>query len=320
MHMRPQISSGPFLRVTHIDGSVDLFDGDDSPGQIDGTDEIETITDKFFHRLSAPGYLDCTDWSGPFDARVEAVEDLLRTYADDVDSDHPDFEEWRAWALSEDSFFFDDQGFACGEPATAPAEETNELPVCESPESHVVRLTEDDWKHIYRTIDEQITAYYNKLNLPDESPQESIMTSIGYVDVGSSGDRESAWVEMFGERVEWDDFPAIAVPDVLSVAVSKDEAPPPEPGGTVPTECLKCFECGRKMTKEECGDETEEERVCDACAGQPHGLAAQVAKLIEEWIGQSWEINALFENEKAPHDREAILRTAFAMLANGKDL
>ncbi len=36
----------------------------------------------YYHRLSAPGYLDCTDWSGPFQCEEEAVADMLQMYAD----------------------------------------------------------------------------------------------------------------------------------------------------------------------------------------------------------------------------------------------
>ena len=33
-------------------------------------------------RLSASGYLDCTDWHGPFDSQVEALIYLVDTYAE----------------------------------------------------------------------------------------------------------------------------------------------------------------------------------------------------------------------------------------------
>jgi len=36
----------------------------------------------YYFRLSAPGYLDCTDWSGPFQSEEEAVADLLSQYAE----------------------------------------------------------------------------------------------------------------------------------------------------------------------------------------------------------------------------------------------
>ncbi len=34
------------------------------------------------HRLSAPGYLDCTEWDGPFETEEEAVADMLSVYCD----------------------------------------------------------------------------------------------------------------------------------------------------------------------------------------------------------------------------------------------
>ena len=36
----------------------------------------------WFARLSAPGYLDCTDWSGPFASEKEAMEYLEELYGD----------------------------------------------------------------------------------------------------------------------------------------------------------------------------------------------------------------------------------------------
>ena len=37
----------------------------------------------WYARLSAPGYLDCTDWSGPFDSEKEANEYLNDMYDGD---------------------------------------------------------------------------------------------------------------------------------------------------------------------------------------------------------------------------------------------
>ena len=36
-----------------------------------------------YARLSAPGFLDCTEWSGPFDTLDAAADELVRLYADD---------------------------------------------------------------------------------------------------------------------------------------------------------------------------------------------------------------------------------------------
>ena len=39
-------------------------------------------TEGLYARLSAPGYLDCTDWIGPFEHEWKAYAELLGTYAD----------------------------------------------------------------------------------------------------------------------------------------------------------------------------------------------------------------------------------------------
>jgi hypothetical protein len=51
----------------------------------DGYTTAERYSGKFFCRLSAPGYMDCTDWSGPFDSIQEARDHIEQTY--DVDAD-----------------------------------------------------------------------------------------------------------------------------------------------------------------------------------------------------------------------------------------
>jgi hypothetical protein len=50
-------------------------------GPVEGCDIPET-SGAWYGRLSAPGYLDCTEWSGPFDSDLEAWAYLLSTYAD----------------------------------------------------------------------------------------------------------------------------------------------------------------------------------------------------------------------------------------------
>lgn len=37
----------------------------------------------WFSRLSAPGYMDCTDWSGPYPTRDAAKAALIEMYGDD---------------------------------------------------------------------------------------------------------------------------------------------------------------------------------------------------------------------------------------------
>lgn len=58
----------------------------DAPGpdDIEGRayDEPEKVHG-WFCRLSAPGYMDCTDWSGPYETYAEAVAALDEMYPDD---------------------------------------------------------------------------------------------------------------------------------------------------------------------------------------------------------------------------------------------
>jgi len=44
--------------------------------------EVECVRG-WFARLSAPGYLDCTEWCGPFSSEKEASSYLKRMYEDD---------------------------------------------------------------------------------------------------------------------------------------------------------------------------------------------------------------------------------------------
>lgn len=46
----------------------------------------------FFARLSAPGYTDCTDWIGPFENEVEAMQELDLMYdLEDEDLNHVNY-------------------------------------------------------------------------------------------------------------------------------------------------------------------------------------------------------------------------------------
>ena len=47
--------------------------------------DMDVEGDKFYCRLSADGYLDCTDWHGPFDTIDEAAQALIDTYAGDAE-------------------------------------------------------------------------------------------------------------------------------------------------------------------------------------------------------------------------------------------
>lgn len=43
---------------------------------------LEDATPGWYCRLSAPGYLDCTDWSGPYESEADALLNLYNTYGD----------------------------------------------------------------------------------------------------------------------------------------------------------------------------------------------------------------------------------------------
>lgn len=43
---------------------------------------MDCEADKFYCRLSASGFLDCTDWHGPFDSVDECAIHLVETYGD----------------------------------------------------------------------------------------------------------------------------------------------------------------------------------------------------------------------------------------------
>ena len=44
--------------------------------------DMDAEFDKYYCRLSASGFLDCTDWSGPFDSVAECAEHLIEMYGD----------------------------------------------------------------------------------------------------------------------------------------------------------------------------------------------------------------------------------------------
>lgn len=52
-------------------------------------DDVETVFG-WSARLSAPGYLDCTDWTGVFETEEEAVAALDEMYPDDETGEEDD--------------------------------------------------------------------------------------------------------------------------------------------------------------------------------------------------------------------------------------
>lgn len=62
--MKPQCHKGKEIQLEIMEAGLDLED------------------DKYYCRLSANGYLDCTDWSGPYDSVEDAAAALLEMYFD----------------------------------------------------------------------------------------------------------------------------------------------------------------------------------------------------------------------------------------------
>lgn len=62
--------------VASVDNLADYLEGK----QIG--EDVETVSG-IFCRLSAPGYMDCTEWAGPFETIEEAKAHIAETY--DVD-------------------------------------------------------------------------------------------------------------------------------------------------------------------------------------------------------------------------------------------
>ena len=47
---------------------------------------VERVRGKWWARLSAPGYLDATDWNGPFDTEAQARESIESMYEVDPET------------------------------------------------------------------------------------------------------------------------------------------------------------------------------------------------------------------------------------------
>lgn len=54
------------------------------PRESDDSIDAELV-EGWFCRLSAPGYMDCTEWHGPYETEQEAMEALNGMYGDDED-------------------------------------------------------------------------------------------------------------------------------------------------------------------------------------------------------------------------------------------
>lgn len=62
--MQPRFFAGSDIQFELLESGLDMED------------------DGVYYRLSASGYLDCTDWHGPFKNALLAIEDCQATYID----------------------------------------------------------------------------------------------------------------------------------------------------------------------------------------------------------------------------------------------
>ncbi len=86
--MTPEVVRAPHAvsYETMYEGTI--FDLDGAGGDVSREIDAEEIEDGptaapgWYARLSASGYMDCTDWNGPFKTREEAEAFLVETYDD----------------------------------------------------------------------------------------------------------------------------------------------------------------------------------------------------------------------------------------------
>lgn len=69
-HMIPEYLNVQFGRVTSEDGETYLVPAALYIGESE--DSVEWIEGKWFAHLTAPGYIDQTEWTGPYDTLGEA--------------------------------------------------------------------------------------------------------------------------------------------------------------------------------------------------------------------------------------------------------
>jgi hypothetical protein len=75
--MKPEIIHGTFYRVEDKYSLDTLV----LPGHVVAHHDPEAEkVEGWFARLSAPGYMDCTDWDGPYKTREEAYSELCKTF------------------------------------------------------------------------------------------------------------------------------------------------------------------------------------------------------------------------------------------------
>lgn len=83
--MTPYYSNEPFVRIENERGESTLVpQGYEDLGE--GETVVETYTGKWFCHLSADGYMDQTEWMGPYDTQDQARTALSEEFFVDPDT------------------------------------------------------------------------------------------------------------------------------------------------------------------------------------------------------------------------------------------
>lgn len=90
-HMIPEYSNEPFMHITDASGDSWLVPAEIVncllPAEVaENNSVMHTYDDKWFFRLTAPGYLDQTMWDGPFDSLDAAKAHVAKHYEVDPDT------------------------------------------------------------------------------------------------------------------------------------------------------------------------------------------------------------------------------------------
>lgn len=97
MFMKPEAIFGKFIIVETTNGTEIYPEGILSEDDIkdiiltqniceDNTLDYETV-EGWFGRLSASGYMDCTEWSGPYQSEEEALRSIEELYGLEQEDD-----------------------------------------------------------------------------------------------------------------------------------------------------------------------------------------------------------------------------------------
>jgi hypothetical protein len=90
--MQPEIARFTMLLIDNVHGETQYIPAvvaspnptpadlaEYADGDLSDNAEITAVT-AYWARFSAPGYLDCTDWHGPYDTKADATTGLADTY------------------------------------------------------------------------------------------------------------------------------------------------------------------------------------------------------------------------------------------------